>query len=112
MVWCSIQKLESAHGRINHKSQAVHQMVILSYCFVQDSVLTANFYFTDVFKFRCPTETPEVAATHPRYADADDCQHFFVCINGDTPRRNGCKLGQAFDEKKKRCEWAKMVPEW
>lgn len=49
--------------------------------------------------------------THPRYADPEDCQYFYVCINGDTPRRNGCKLGQAFDDVAKRCQWARKVPE-
>jgi Chitin binding Peritrophin-A domain len=66
----------------------------------------------DVFNFTCPKETENVAATHPRYSDEEDCQFFYVCINGETPRRNGCKLGQVFDESQKRCEWAKKVPEW
>lgn len=40
-----------------------------------------------------------------------DCQYFYVCINGDTPRRNGCKLGQVFDDISKNCKWARQVPE-
>ncbi|XP_056643143.1 protein obstructor-E-like [Diorhabda sublineata] len=65
----------------------------------------------EVFEFQCPKVTEEVAITHPRYADPDDCQYFFVCINGNAPRRNGCKLGQVFDDVGKRCTWARNVPE-
>lgn len=68
--------------------------------------------FSDVFQFTCPKVNESYAATHPRYADPDDCQFFYVCINGEIPRRNGCKLGQAFDEEKKSCEWARQVPDW
>lgn len=65
----------------------------------------------DVFQFDCPTVDESVAVSHPRYADPDDCQFFYVCINGKTPRRNGCRLGQAFDERTKTCEWARKIPE-
>ncbi|KAJ8941131.1 hypothetical protein NQ318_004250 [Aromia moschata] len=64
-----------------------------------------------VFQFQCPKVDEMVAATHPRYADPEDCQFFYVCINGDTPRRNGCKLGQVFDDESKKCDWARNVPE-
>lgn len=53
-----------------------------------------------------------VAATHPRYADPNECQYFYVCINGEVPRRSGCKLGQVFDDSTKTCDWARKVPEW
>ncbi|KAF5299351.1 hypothetical protein FQA39_LY02524 [Lamprigera yunnana] len=65
----------------------------------------------DVFPFDCPKVNESEALTHPRYPDAEDCQYFYVCINGDTPRRNGCKLGQAFDDKTKKCDWARKIPE-
>merc|ERR1719244_1616169 len=26
----------------------------------------------------------------------DECQFFYVCINGKTPRRNGCTFGEVF----------------
>lgn len=65
----------------------------------------------ELFSFNCPKVSEAVAQTHPRYADPEDCQFFYVCINGDVPRRNGCKLGQAFDDTSKRCEWARKVPE-
>ncbi|XP_059620890.1 protein obstructor-E-like [Phlebotomus argentipes] len=65
----------------------------------------------DVFNFNCPKVDESVAQTHPRYADPEDCQYFYVCINGEVPRRNGCKIGQVFDDTQKRCEWARKVPE-
>lgn len=65
----------------------------------------------DVFNFNCPKVNETFGLTHPRYADPDDCQYFYVCINGDIPRRNGCKLGQVFDEVGKNCKWAREVPE-
>ncbi|XP_060526256.1 protein obstructor-E-like [Cylas formicarius] len=65
----------------------------------------------EVFQFDCPKVDESVGATHPRYADPEDCQYFYVCINGNTPRRNGCKLGQVFDDEVKKCDWAKNVPE-
>ncbi|KAL4709777.1 hypothetical protein ACJJTC_001231 [Scirpophaga incertulas] len=65
----------------------------------------------EVFQFDCPPVNETFGLTHPRYADPEDCQFFYVCINGNTPRRSGCKLGQAFDDVQKRCEWARKVPE-
>lgn len=62
--------------------------------------------------FECPKHNESFGLTHPRYADPDDCQYFYVCINGDVPRRSGCKLGQVFDDGSKRCDWARNVPEW
>ncbi|KAK6641187.1 hypothetical protein RUM44_012896 [Polyplax serrata] len=65
----------------------------------------------DVFQFSCPKVNETVAQTHPRYADPEDCQFFYVCINGEVPRRNGCKRGQVFNEEKRVCDWPRNVPE-
>ncbi|XP_038209139.1 protein obstructor-E [Zerene cesonia] len=65
----------------------------------------------DIFQFDCPQVNETFGLTHPRYADPEDCQFFYVCINGNIPRRSGCKLGQAFDDVQKKCEWARKVPE-
>ncbi|XP_077296615.1 obstructor-B [Arctopsyche grandis] len=65
----------------------------------------------DVFNFECPKVNETFALSHPRYTDPDDCQYFYVCINGDVPRRSGCKLGQVFDDSTKKCDWARKVPE-
>ncbi|KAL7031694.1 hypothetical protein ACKWTF_007104 [Chironomus riparius] len=65
----------------------------------------------EVFQFSCPKVNESIAVTHPRYSDPEDCQYFYVCINGDTARRNGCKLGQVFNEATKSCDWPRNVPE-
>ncbi|XP_046415455.1 protein obstructor-E [Neodiprion fabricii] len=65
----------------------------------------------ELFNFTCPAVDDSVAATHPRYPDVEDCQFFYVCVNGVTPRRSGCKLGQAFDERTGKCDWARKIPE-
>ncbi|XP_026288646.1 protein obstructor-E [Frankliniella occidentalis] len=65
----------------------------------------------EVLKFTCPNVTDEVGVTHPRYADPEDCQYFYVCVNGKTPRRSGCKRGQVFSESSKTCDWPRKVPE-
>lgn len=65
----------------------------------------------DLFNFTCPVVDESVGATHPRYVDAEDCQFFYVCVNGVVPRRSGCKLGQAFDERTGKCDWARKIPE-
>ena len=66
----------------------------------------------ELFNFTCPKVDESVAATHPRYPDTEDCQYFYVCVNGEIPRRSGCKLGQAFDERTGKCDWARKIPEW
>nr|CAD7419173.1 unnamed protein product [Timema poppensis] len=67
--------------------------------------------YTDVFNFSCPKVDMAEAGTHPRYADPEDCQFFYVCINGEVPRRSGCKMGQVFNEVKGTCDWPRNVPE-
>ncbi|XP_075227274.1 protein obstructor-E-like [Lycorma delicatula] len=65
----------------------------------------------EVFKFTCPEVAMSEAQQHPRYADPEDCQYFYVCINGETPRRNGCKIGQVFNDATKNCDWSRNVPD-
>lgn len=65
----------------------------------------------ELFKFSCPKVDSNVAAQHPRYPDPEDCQYFYVCINGEVPRRSGCKLGQVFNDKTGICDWPKYVPD-
>lgn len=84
----------------------------LNRIFFSMSSLHLFFAGTELFQFKCPKVDEGTAATHPRYADPDDCQYFYVCVNGEQPRRNGCKLGQAFDDVSKRCDWARKIPEW
>merc|ERR1711971_1347461 len=35
---------------------------------------------------------------HPKYADPNDCANFYVCLNGISPREQGCELGLVFNE--------------
>jgi len=65
----------------------------------------------NVLNFTCPVEPPHVAVAHPRYADPADCQYFYVCIDGRTPRHNGCKFGEVFNSKIGACDQAKEVPD-
>ncbi|KAF4525421.1 hypothetical protein B566_EDAN004164 [Ephemera danica] len=66
---------------------------------------------SDVFKFTCPKTNTTGGAVHPRYPDPEDCQFFYVCINGEIPRRNGCQLGKVFNEATGNCDNPKNVPE-
>jgi len=68
----------------------------------------------DLFDFECPKKDGELQAgelQHPRFADPKDCQYFYVCIDGKTPRRNGCGTGTVFNEKSGKCDKPKNVPE-
>uniref|UniRef100_A0A0K8TBE4 Putative chitinase 3 n=2 Tax=Lygus hesperus TaxID=30085 RepID=A0A0K8TBE4_LYGHE len=65
----------------------------------------------EVFNFECPKVDEKRAQQHPRYPDPEDCQFFYVCINGEVPRRNGCKIGQVFNEATGSCDWPRNVPE-
>ncbi|KAK7084861.1 chitin binding [Halocaridina rubra] len=61
--------------------------------------------------FTCPKTSVDTVEAHPRYADPTDCQYFYVCINGETPRRNGCSFGQVFNSLTDACDAPKEVPE-
>ncbi|KAK7084860.1 chitin binding [Halocaridina rubra] len=64
-----------------------------------------------VHNFTCPKVGSDAADVHPRYADPQDCQYFYVCINGETPRRNGCSFGQVFNTESGTCDNPKDVPD-
>ncbi|XP_071442387.1 protein obstructor-E isoform X2 [Hetaerina americana] len=64
--------------------------------------------------FTCPKEAQandhgQVVA-HPKYAHPKDCQKFYVCLNGVTPREQGCNLGEVYSEETQRCEEPEDVP--
>ncbi|XP_054271009.1 protein obstructor-E-like [Macrosteles quadrilineatus] len=80
-------------------------------CTWPDEAKKAGCSSQDVFKFSCPNVTDAMGQTHPRYADPEDCQFFYVCIDGKVPRRNGCKKGQVFNDVTKNCDWPRNVPE-
>lgn len=66
--------------------------------------------------FQCPA-SPEVDAfgvsdPHPKYADPADCAKFYICLNGVTPREQGCELGLVFNTVSNQCDSPANVPEW
>ena len=47
-----------------------------------------------------------------RYSDSDDCAKFYICLNGISPREQGCELGLVYNELSKQCDAPENVPEW
>lgn len=66
--------------------------------------------------FSCPKEAQAhnhgQAVAHPVYAHPKDCQKFYVCLNGVTPREQGCSLGEVYNEESKKCDEPENVPRW
>jgi len=67
----------------------------------------------DVNGFTCPyhSEAELVIDPHPRYADNENCEFFYVCLNGDSPRHQGCDNGEVYNDETKRCDDVENVPE-
>ena len=66
--------------------------------------------------FQCPSSAPTDEFgqfdPHPKYADPNDCANFYVCLNGISPREQGCELGLVFNELTNQCDAPENVPEW
>ncbi|KAI4472300.1 hypothetical protein M0802_016962 [Mischocyttarus mexicanus] len=64
--------------------------------------------------FECPKENQldsrGMAIDHPKFAHPDDCQKFYVCLNGVTPREQGCSDGTVYNEEQQRCDAPENVP--
>ncbi|VVC25966.1 Chitin binding domain [Cinara cedri] len=64
--------------------------------------------------FMCPKEKTHNSrgqnVAHPVYAHPDDCQKFYVCLNGITPREQGCSTGEVFNEESQKCDQPENVP--
>ncbi|XP_076626478.1 protein obstructor-E [Colletes latitarsis] len=58
--------------------------------------------------FECPKEsqvdTRGMVVDHPKFSHPDDCQKFYVCLNGVTPREQGCSDGTVYNEEQQRCD--------
>ncbi|XP_069961273.1 protein obstructor-E isoform X3 [Cherax quadricarinatus] len=52
-----------------------------------------------------------VELPHPTYINPDDCQKFYVCLNGQTPQESSCSLGQVYNEQTTMCDFPENVPE-
>jgi len=66
--------------------------------------------------FKCPKLEPKgevfgLSDPHPKYADPSDCAKFYICLNGVTPREQGCELGLVYNENTQSCDSPKNVPE-
>lgn len=66
--------------------------------------------------FKCPKVEPVdgfgLSDPHPKYADPDDCAKFYICLNGISPRAQGCELGLVYNTVTKQCDSPENVPEW
>ncbi|KAF0299849.1 Protein obstructor-E [Amphibalanus amphitrite] len=64
--------------------------------------------------FTCPNEivlnSNGLREQHPRYNDRNDCRSFFVCLEGVTPQKVRCPLGEVFSENLNSCTLAEFVP--
>ncbi len=65
--------------------------------------------------FKCPDVSQAdpygVSDPHPKYADPADCAKFYICLNGVTPREQGCELGLVFNTVTNSCDAPENVPE-
>lgn len=66
--------------------------------------------------FKCPkVEAPAdglgLTDPHPKYADANDCAKFYICLNGVSPRVQGCELGLVYNTVSRQCDAPENVPE-
>merc|ERR1712008_462761 len=52
-----------------------------------------------------------VSDPHPKHPDPSDCAKFYICLNGVTPREQGCELGLVYNENTQSCDSPKNVPE-
>jgi len=66
--------------------------------------------------FECPSEgqvdSRGMLIDHPKFAHPEDCQKFYVCLNGVTPREQGCSDGTVYNEEQQRCDAPENVPGW
>ncbi|XP_026689250.1 protein obstructor-E-like [Diaphorina citri] len=64
--------------------------------------------------FTCPKEQKASSSgqsvAHPVYAHPTDCQKFYVCLNGVTPREQGCQVGEVYNEESQKCDAPENVP--
>jgi len=64
-------------------------------CAYSDQTSRVGCTSGDLFGFRCPKESLG-AREYSRHPDPEDCQFFYLCIEGKA-RRNGCGFGDVFD---------------
>ena len=66
--------------------------------------------------FTCPeakaSDPLGLSDPHPKYADPDDCAKFYICLNGISPRAQGCELGLVYNTITSQCDSPENVAEW
>ncbi|XP_309183.3 protein obstructor-E [Anopheles gambiae] len=65
--------------------------------------------------FQCPKNAQKMdkngqIITHPNYPHPDDCQRFYICLNGIEPRQGTCDQGMVYNEDLQRCDDPENVP--
>nr|CAD7613865.1 unnamed protein product [Timema genevievae] len=64
--------------------------------------------------FECPKEVQAdgrgQVVSHPKYAHPEDCQKFYVCLSGVTPRELGCTIGEVYNDVTQMCDAPENVP--
>merc|ERR1712008_510566 len=61
--------------------------------------------------FGIPRDIFGLSDPHPKHPDPSDCAKFYICLNGVTPREQGCELGLVYNENTQSCDSPKNVPE-
>jgi hypothetical protein len=64
--------------------------------------------------FSCPEKAKNDAngqvVAHPHFPHPEDCQKFYVCLNGIEPRELSCGAAEVFNDDIKRCDIPDNVP--
>jgi len=71
-------------------------------CAYSDQTNRPGCTSNDLFGFRCP-DISSSAQEYSRHSDPEDCQNFYLCIEGKA-RRNGCQVGMVFNPISLSCE--------
>lgn len=68
--------------------------------------------------FTCPTDNVKKVdalgqtVVHPKYAHEEDCQRFYVCLNGHDKRSLGCEAGKVYNIEREQCDDPENVQGW
>lgn len=69
-------------------------------------------------EFQCPTQSVKKSdakgqiVAHPKFPHEEDCQKFYVCLNGVDRRPLGCPAGQVYNDQTEQCDEPENVPGW
>lgn len=69
-------------------------------------------------KFSCPQDRVKKVdaqgqtVVHPKYPHEEDCQKFYVCLNGHDKRSLGCEAGKVYNTDNEQCDDPENVAGW